>query len=114
MWDPDLALIFTFVIVVLLILVGGFVLRPFVKRLGDVMERYLSQKSLEERETNELRAVRERLESLDQRMALMEERLEFTESLLSEQRQKDALGAGPAGREADGEPGDGGATGGRD
>lgn len=110
MWDPDLALIFVFVIVVLLILVGGFVLRPFVKRLGDVMERYLSQKSLEEREADQLRAVRERLESLDQRMALMEERLEFTESLLSEQRRPRSLD----GEAGDAEPGGRDSTGGRD
>lgn len=110
MWDPDLALIFIFVIVVLLILVGGFVLRPFVKRLGDVMERYLSQKSLEEREADQLRAVRERLESLDQRMALMEERLEFTESLLSEQRRPRSLD----GEAGDAESGGRDSTGGRD
>lgn len=105
MLDPDLALIFTFVIVALLILVGGVVLRPFVKRLGDVMERYLSQKSLEERESAQLDAVRERLESLDQRMALMEERLEFTESLLTEQRRPRSLDGDAAAGEPEKEAG---------
>lgn len=97
MWNTDLLLIFTFVLLALLILVGGFVIRPFLKRLGDAMDRYLSQKSRDEREGRQLEAVHDQLESLDQRMALMEERLDFTESLVTEGREKRSVGGSSSG-----------------
>lgn len=106
MWNTDLLLIFTFVLLALVILVGGFVIRPFLKRLGDAMDRYLSQKSRDEQEARQLEAVHDQLESLDQRMALMEERLDFTESLVTEEREKRSLDARSGGPRLEEESGD--------
>lgn len=107
MWDPDLVLIFTFVVVTLLILVGGFVARPFVKRLGDALDRYLGEKAGEAWEARQLEAIREQIESLNQRMALIEERVDFTESLVTEERQERSLDADSGGARLEGESGAG-------
>ena len=106
MWDTDLVVIFTGVVAIVLILAGAFVLRPFFKRLADVMDRYLNERGREESEIRRLEAMHELLEGMSQRLSLMEERLDFTESLVSEERRERALeersGAAPAGEESAG------------
>ena len=107
MWDTDLVVIFTGVVAIVLILAGAFVLRPFFKRLADVMDRYLSERGREESEMRRLDAMHELLEGMNQRLSLMEERLDFTESLVTEERRGPALEEGSGGEPSGGEPADG-------
>ncbi len=77
-WGALVALV---VPVVFIVTVGGVVLfRPLVKRLGtllDAMAREKSRSSLED-----LRRLQDVVEAMNQRMALLEERQDFTERLI--------------------------------
>ena len=68
--------------VVFLLTTGGvLVLRPIAKKLGELLEVMAREKAaMPERDIQMLQGS---LETLNQRMALMEERLDFTEKLLS-------------------------------
>lgn len=93
MWDTDLVVIFTGVTAMILILSGAWVLRPFFQRLAEVMDRYLSRQGTQERELRELQAMHDLLERMDQRMSLLEERLDYTESLVGREGPERALQA---------------------
>jgi hypothetical protein len=74
-------------VAITLILTSGavFLLRPIAKRLGDLLELMAKQR------TGEIEAPKQErmetlLESISSRMALVEERLDFTDSLLSSRR----------------------------
>lgn len=70
------------VAVVLFLTVGAVaVLRPLAKRLADVLEIYARER--ESGLQNEVRQMRDLLETMSARLQLMEERQEFTERLLS-------------------------------
>ena len=78
--DPEILapLILT---VVLTLTVGGVVLlRPIAKRLGDIVELMIRGKQGEAE--GELRRMGDLLETVSARMALLEERQDFTERLL--------------------------------
>lgn len=61
--------------------VGGVVLlRPIAKRLGDIVELMLREKR--EGAGGELQRIGDLLETVSARMALLEERQDFTERLL--------------------------------
>ena len=69
------------VAVVLILTVGGVtVLRPIAKRLGALLEVMGQQKAA--LPTEEIRHLRDTVETMSQRMELMEERLDFTERLI--------------------------------
>ncbi|MDH3223139.1 MAG: hypothetical protein OEO23_05445 [Gemmatimonadota bacterium] len=59
---------------------GVLVLRPIAKRLGDLLEVMAREKASLPAE--ELRHLRDSFETMSQRLALMEERQDFTERLL--------------------------------
>ena len=69
-------------LIVFFLTVGGvLVLRPIAKRLGDIVELMLREK--QEGAQGELRRMADLLETVSARMALLEERQDFTERLLS-------------------------------
>lgn len=73
---------------------GVLVLRPISKKLGTLIEAMAREKTAGNQE--ELRFLRDVVETTNQRMALMEERLEFNERLLG---RNEAIEAGAARRD---------------
>lgn len=68
--------------IILVLTVGGvLVLRPIAKRLGDIAELMLREK--QEGAQGELRRMADVLDTVSARMALLEERQDFTERLLA-------------------------------
>ena len=59
------------------------ILRPIAKRLGDLLE-VMTRQRLETSASDELRHTREILETMNQRLALLEDRQEFTERLVTD------------------------------
>lgn len=59
---------------------GVLVLRPIAKRLGDLLEVMAREKAA--LPTDEIRRLRETMETVNHRMALLEERQDFTERLI--------------------------------
>lgn len=67
--------------VVATLTIGGvLVLRPLTRRFAELLEHYV--KDREQGSTAELHHMRELLETMDARLQLMEDRLDFTERLL--------------------------------
>ncbi|HEX2190972.1 MAG TPA: hypothetical protein VHG51_18835, partial [Longimicrobiaceae bacterium] len=60
---------------------GVLILRPIAKRLGHLLEAMTHERRLPDRGA-EIAQLRDVLQSLDARMALIEERQDFTEALL--------------------------------
>ena len=74
--------------VVLILTVGGvMVLRPIAKRVGDLLEMYVRDRS--EGLEGEIHHMRDLLETMNARLQLMEERQDFTERLLSGQKSRE-------------------------
>lgn len=86
----DLQFIAPMVIAVVFILtVGGvLILRPIAKHLGAYLEQ-LTQEKAEGRSLPDFAHLQTILESMDQRLSLMEERQEFTDRLLVERNLPD-------------------------
>lgn len=83
------------VAVVMIVTIGGvLVLRPIAKKAGDLMEALARDKQAGLQ--NDVGQLRDILETMNARLALMEERLDFTERLLSGQKKPEALVAGDA------------------
>lgn len=72
------------VMIVLTLTVGGvLILRPIAKRVGDLLDVMIREKQVPgPGASGEVTRIREILESLDARLSLMEERQDFTDSLL--------------------------------
>lgn len=88
------------VMVTAIVTAGGvLVLRPIAKRLGDLLEAMTRERRLPDRAA-EIAQLRDLMQSIDARMALIEERQDFTEALLQsgEAKRPAALGR-PAARE---------------
>lgn len=67
--------------VVFILTTGGvLVLRPITKRLGHLLEVMARERAA--LPADELRRLRETMDTVNQRMALLEERQDFTERLL--------------------------------
>ncbi len=80
-WDAIAPMV---VAIVLFITVGGvLVLRPIAKHLGTLLEA-MTREKLQGSDRQEMMHVRELLETMNQRLQLMEERQEFTDRLLEE------------------------------
>ena len=74
--------------VVLILTVGGvMVLRPIAKRVGDLLEMYVKDRS--EGIEGDLHHMRDLLETMNARLQLMEDRQDFTERLLTGQKSDD-------------------------
>jgi hypothetical protein len=74
--------------VVLILTVGGvMVLRPIATRVGDLLEIYARDR--QEGLQGDLHQVRDLLETLSARFKLMEDRQDFTERLLTGQKERD-------------------------
>ncbi|MEQ9568582.1 MAG: phosphoribosyltransferase [Longimicrobiales bacterium] len=68
--------------VVLILTVGGvLILRPIARHLGALLEA-MTRERLDPSRNQEMTHVREMLETMNQRLQLMEERQEFTDRLL--------------------------------
>lgn len=68
--------------IVLILTVGGVaLLRPIAKRLGDLLEVMVKERR--NPRFDELSQIRELLETTSQRLALLEQRQDFAESLLA-------------------------------
>jgi hypothetical protein len=68
--------------VVLILTVGGvLILRPIARHLGTLLEA-MTQEKLDGGRGHELSHLRELMETMNQRLQLMEERQEFTDRLL--------------------------------
>lgn len=77
------------VAVVMFITIGGIaILRPIAKHLGAYLEA-LTRQQMEGGQREDLTALREILETMNQRLTLMEERQDFTERLLQERNRKE-------------------------
>lgn len=75
-------------IVVMTLTVGGvLVLRPIAKRLGDLLE-VMTREKLEGSERRDMVHMREIVETMNQRLQLLEERQEFTDRLLESREAK--------------------------
>ena len=78
-WD---AIAPMFVGVCFILTTGGvLILRPLAKRVSDLLDVYARDRR--EGLENEVRQVRELLETMDNRLRLMEERQDFTDRLLT-------------------------------
>lgn len=81
------------VAVVLTLVIGGVILlKPIANRLGFLLEAMAKEK--ESALGNDVGHMRDLLETMNARLQLMEERQDFTERLLSGERQKDQIGGG--------------------
>lgn len=80
-WDMIAPMV---VMIVLTLTIGGvLILRPIAKRVGDLLDVMIREKQGPRAGAlNELSRIREIMESLDARLSLMEERQDFTDSLL--------------------------------
>ncbi len=86
--DPEILAPLILTVVLTLTVGGVLLLRPIAKRLGDIVELMLRGK--QEEAEGELRRMGDLLETVSARMALLEERQDFTERLLaSPDRAKD-------------------------
>ena len=73
--------------VVLILTVGGvLILRPIAKHLGSLLEA-MTRERLDGGRNQELGHIRELMETMNQRLQLMEERQEFTDRLLERGRE---------------------------
>ena len=72
------------VAVVLILTVGGVVLlRPLSRRLGELLEAMARERE-QPRLADEVERLREVMEAMSGRLALLEERVDFTDSLLAD------------------------------
>ena len=83
-------------VLVTLILTTGAVLllRPVAKRLGDLLELMAKQRAGELDDPG-ARRLDTLLEAIDTRLGLVEERLDFTDSMLQARREPPALKSAP-------------------
>ncbi len=69
-------------IVFILSVAGVLILRPLTKRLGTLLEAYAQDRVASRTEDRQLDSMRDRFESLDRRLDVLEERMGFTEELV--------------------------------
>lgn len=70
-------------IVLILSVAGVLILRPLTKRLGTLLETYAQDRVASRTEDRQIESLRDRFESLDRRLDVLEERMGFTEELVS-------------------------------
>ncbi len=88
--DPEILAPLILTVVLTLTVGGVLLLRPIAKRLGDIVELMIRGRQGEGE--GELRRIGDLLETVSARMALLEERQDFTERLLaSPDREKDGV-----------------------
>jgi hypothetical protein len=74
------------VLLTLILTTGGVILfRPLAKRLGDLLE-IMAQQRRAVTDNSDTARIRQVVETLDARIALLEERQDFTDALLSASR----------------------------
>lgn len=79
--------------VVFIVTTGGvLVLRPIAKKVGDLLELMAREKQAGL--TNDVGQIRDLLETMNARLALLEERQDFTERLMAGERKKEQLPPG--------------------
>jgi len=88
-----------FAIILTLTIGGVILLKPISNKLGTLLEAMAKDRS-EPQLTSELNHIRDLLETTNARLALLEERQEFTEALLSDpDRRRTRLPAAPYGEQ---------------
>jgi hypothetical protein len=76
------------ILVVLTLTIGGvLILRPIAKHLGGYLEA-MTRRQLEPGNEREMALMRETVETMSQRLTLLEERQDFSERLLESQERK--------------------------
>lgn len=91
------------IVAILVFGIGGFrLLYPLSKRLGELLEQYLDERTKTLDRHEDLSDVHDQLQSVRRRLELVEERLDFTESLLSERGEAKELPDRPDGDGPDG------------
>ncbi len=100
--DWDLLFPFAFAVILTLTVGGVILLKPISNKLGHLLEAMAKERA-SPRLNDELRLVRELLETMNARIDLMEERQEFTEALLSDPDRKRLRLKGHAGPEGEAE-----------
>ena len=86
-WDQVAPMI---VAIVLFLTVGGVpVLRPIAKRVGDILE--IMARDRQQGLEHDLSRMQDLMETMRERLHLMEERQDFTERLLAGDRKKEEL-----------------------
>ncbi len=91
----DSALLALVMIVFILTFGGTILLRPLTKRLADYLD-VKTRSRLSGADEEEIRRLREALEATNGRLALLEERQDFTDRMLARGRQPSALFAAEA------------------
>jgi len=78
------------VLMTLILTAGGvLLLRPMSKRLGDLLQIMAEERRLKAQpQNNDVGQMRDLLESINARLALLEERQDFTDQLISATRQR--------------------------
>jgi hypothetical protein len=86
--------------VILTLTIGGVILlKPMSNKLGTLLEAMAKEKN-EPQLSNEISHIRDLLETTNARLALLEERQEFTEALLSDPERRRARLPGVASQES--------------
>lgn len=80
------AILATMFVVIALIIGAVSIAKPLIGRLGDILESYLASRSGEAEIRRGLDGVQDQLGRLGDRLSLLEERLDFTESLVARRR----------------------------
>lgn len=94
-WDMEVIAPMIFAVILTLTIGGVILLKPIANKLGSLLEA-MARDRTEPRLSEELGHIRDLLETTNARLSLLEERQEFTESLLNDPRRKE--GRLPGGR----------------
>lgn len=86
-------------IVLFLCVTAVLVLRPLSKNVGRLLEEMARQRAQPALTESDAAALRQTLENLAKRLELMEDRLDFTERLLSSGQRRAATAAEPPDRD---------------
>lgn len=90
--DPFMVLVFTFILLMVL-LVGGFILAyPLTRRLGAYLERLVERPRDASEPDAEVERLRQEVDALRREVSRLAERQEFTDALLAERPERPRLG----------------------
>jgi hypothetical protein len=90
MMDMDIIAPMVVAIVLIVSVTGAFVLRPLSRHLASLLEAMARERRSENpRIAEQMGQIRDLMQTQAERMALMEERLEFTESIMRRQASRE-------------------------
>ncbi|MQA89972.1 MAG: hypothetical protein GEU90_07040 [Gemmatimonas sp.] len=92
--DPFFPLVFTFILLLVLIVGGLVILFPVTRRLGRYLEMQLEKRQEGVTDTARLEAIQHELGQLSEEIRLLSERQSFTDALLSQRAEANRLSQG--------------------